>query len=109
MSPSYDCASSGLLCAEDNDSILGFGDEEQQRGDRPSRVSEPERCDFYADFPLQSDECLSWLVEREQKHLPREDYGKRLRSGDLDLSFRRDAIDWMRKVGFSYYFSFYCS
>ncbi|RWW53949.1 hypothetical protein BHE74_00039507 [Ensete ventricosum] len=109
MSPSYDCASSGLLCAEDNNSILGFGDEEEQRGDRPSRVSEPERCDFYVDLPLQSDECLSLLVEREQKHLPREDYGERLRSGDLHLAFRRDAIDWMWKAGFSYYFSFYCS
>ncbi|CAD5177057.1 unnamed protein product [Musa acuminata subsp. malaccensis] len=104
MSPSYDCASSGLLCAEDNDSILGFGDEEQQREDRPSRVSEPERCDFYVDFPLQSDDCLSLLVEREKKHLPREDYGERLRSGDLDLSFRRDAIDWMWQVHAHYNF-----
>ncbi|RRT46032.1 hypothetical protein BHM03_00028099 [Ensete ventricosum] len=82
MSPSCDCASSILLCAEDNDSILGFDDGEEEGGHRPGWVPEPKRCDFYGDvpagFPLQSDELLSLLVEREQEHLPREDYRERL-------------------------------
>ncbi|THU67466.1 hypothetical protein C4D60_Mb05t24920 [Musa balbisiana] len=103
MSPSYDSASSILLCAEDGDSILGFDAVEEQRGHRPSWGSEPKRFDFYGDLPvdstLQSDERLGWLVERERGHLPREDYGQRLRSGALDLSLRRDAIDWMWKEG----------
>ncbi|URE21683.1 Cyclin, C-terminal domain [Musa troglodytarum] len=103
MSPSCDCASSILLCAEDNDSILGFDDGEEEGGHRPGWVSEPKRCDFYGDilagFPLQSDELLSLLVEREQDHLPREDYRERLRSGALDPSIRRDAIDWIWKQG----------
>ncbi|URE02244.1 Cyclin, C-terminal domain [Musa troglodytarum] len=90
MSPSYDSASSILLCAEDGDSILGFDDVEEQRGHRPRWGSDPKRFDFYGDLPvdstLQSDERLGWLVAREQGHLPREDYGQRLRSGALDLS-----------------------
>ncbi|RWW27158.1 hypothetical protein GW17_00008431 [Ensete ventricosum] len=85
MSRSYDRASSILLCAEDGDSILGFDDVEEQGGHRPRWGSEPKRFDFYGDLPvdstLQSEERLGWLVEREQGHLPREDYGQRLRSG----------------------------
>ncbi|CAL9774215.1 unnamed protein product [Musa acuminata subsp. burmannicoides] len=108
MSPSCDCASSILLCAEDNDSILGFDDGEEEGGHRPGWVSEPKRCDFYGDilagFPLQSDELLSLLVEREQEHLPREDYRQRLCSGALDSSIRRDAIDWIWKVHAHYNF-----
>ncbi|THU52189.1 hypothetical protein C4D60_Mb10t01370 [Musa balbisiana] len=108
MSPCFDCSSSTLLCAEDNDSILGFDDEEEKGGHRLSWVPEPKRCDFYGDllvdFPLQSDEFLSLLVEREPEHLPREDYGERLRSGTLEPSIRRDAIDWMWKVHAYYNF-----
>ncbi|THU60040.1 hypothetical protein C4D60_Mb07t08430 [Musa balbisiana] len=91
MSPSCDCASSILLCAEDNDSILGFDDGEEEGGHRPGWVSEPKRCDFYGDilagFPLQSGELLSLLVEREQEHLPREDYRQRLCSGAFLSSY----------------------
>ncbi|RRT31744.1 hypothetical protein B296_00054122 [Ensete ventricosum] len=110
MSPSFDCSSSTLLCVEDNDSILGFDDdddeeeeeeEEEEGGHRLSWVPEPKRSDFYGDllvdFPLQSDEFLSLLVERELEHMPREDYGERFRSGALKPSIRRDAIDWMWK------------
>ncbi|XP_018674485.2 cyclin-D3-1 isoform X1 [Musa acuminata AAA Group] len=108
MSPCFDCSSSTLLCAEDNDSILGFDDEEEKVGHRLSWVPEPKRCDFYGDllvdFPLQSDEFLSLLVKREPEHLPREDYGERLRSGTLEPSIRRDAIDWMWKVHAYYNF-----
>ncbi|KAJ8461421.1 hypothetical protein OPV22_034347 [Ensete ventricosum] len=108
MSPSCDCASSILLCAEDNDSILGFDDGEEEGGHRPGWVPEPKRCDFYGDvpagFPLQSDELLSLLVEREQEHLPREDYRERLCSRALDPSIRRDAIDWIWKVHAHYNF-----
>ncbi|KAJ8480536.1 hypothetical protein OPV22_024263 [Ensete ventricosum] len=117
MSPSFDCSSSTLLCVEDNDSILGFDDdddeeeeeeEEEEGGHRLSWVPEPKRCDFYGDllvdFPLQSDEFLSLLVERELEHLPREDYGERFRSGALKPSIRRDAIDWMWKVHAYYNF-----
>ncbi|WOK96229.1 cyclin dependent kinase regulator [Canna indica] len=114
MSPSFDYASSTLLCAEDNDSILRFDDEEEEEvGRTPSWATQPKRCGFYGDlavdFSPQSDELLSLLVERELEHLPREDYGERLRSGALDPAIRRDAIDWMLKVHARYTFGPLCA
>ncbi|XP_010939736.1 cyclin-D3-1 [Elaeis guineensis] len=109
MSPSYACMSSILLCAEDTSSILGFDDDEEEsiRGKRPGWATQ-KRNDFYGDslmvFPLQSDECLARMVEREPKHLPRGDYAERLRSGALDLSIRRESIDWIWKVHAHYSF-----
>ncbi|KAJ1442146.1 Cyclin-like [Sesbania bispinosa] len=49
-------------------------------------------------FLVQSDETVRFLFEREREHLPRDDYLKRLRSGDLDLSVRREALDWIWKA-----------
>ncbi|CAA6659482.1 unnamed protein product [Spirodela intermedia] len=83
----YDCASAILLCAEDNRSILGLDDEDAPAG-----------------FHLQTEECLAMLVLREHHHLPREDYATRLQTGALDLSLRRDAIDWICKVHAHYSF-----
>lgn len=48
---------------------------------------------------------IDFLLLREKEHLPKSDYLTRLRSGDLDLSVRRDALDWILKVGFFNYFS----
>ncbi|KAJ6841171.1 cyclin-D4-1-like [Iris pallida] len=107
MGLSYDCASSVLLCAEDNNSILCFDEEEEEEG--AMGCIGQERRDLYGDsflagFPKQSDECLDLLVEKEVEHLPLEGYGKRLATGALDLSIRRDAIDWILKVHSHYSF-----
>ncbi|WOL19973.1 cyclin-D4-1-like [Canna indica] len=109
MAPSYDCAASILLCAEDNSSILSFDDgEADESGHDLGWVSEVKSCkfseDFLLDFPVQSDECVSMLVERETGNMPREDYAEKLRSGALDLAIRRDAIDWICKVHAHYSF-----
>ncbi|OAY85309.1 Cyclin-D3-1, partial [Ananas comosus] len=109
MASIFDSAASILLCAEDNKSILGFDDEEVEnaRGYGHSWVLR-ERSDFYGgflmDFPLQSDECVGLLVERESEHMPRGDYVGRILSGALDPSVRRDAIDWIWKVCSHYSF-----
>ncbi|XP_074556315.1 cyclin-D3-1-like [Curcuma longa] len=109
MASNYECAASTLLCTEDNSSILGFDDDDEERGGVGCGwVSEVKSCDFYGDFlvdfPVQSDECVGLLVEREAEHMPREDYADRLRSGALDLAIRRDAIDWICKVHAHYNF-----
>ncbi|GJN15935.1 hypothetical protein PR202_gb02882 [Eleusine coracana subsp. coracana] len=107
MAPScYDVAASMLLCAEDNSSILWLEEEEQQeevvgrkRGG-PGRSS-PDWDDGFggADlFPPQSEECVAGLVEREPEHMPRSDYGERLRRGGVDLCVRWEAVDWIWKV-----------
>ncbi|KAL0912404.1 hypothetical protein M5K25_018374 [Dendrobium thyrsiflorum] len=97
-----DCASSILLCAEDNSSILTFGEEEEVERHCPDWSFQPKSCDFYVcffmDFPLLSDECLGLLIKREVEHLPRDDYAKRLMSGCMEFSIRRDAIDLILKV-----------
>ncbi|XP_020082968.1 cyclin-D4-1-like [Ananas comosus] len=106
MAPSYDCTASILLCVEDNESVMGFDEEEEISSREVEGHARSgflgQRSGFYGDFlmdfPLQTGECLALLVERECEHLPRGDYAERLKNGALDLSIRRDAIDWMWKV-----------
>ena len=102
MAPScYDVAASMLLCAEEHSSILCVEEEEEEleavgrkRGRSPDYGD-----DFGVDlFPPQSEECVAGLVEKEREHMPRADYGERLRGG-VDLCVRREAIDWIWKVG----------
>ncbi|WOK97654.1 cyclin-D4-1-like [Canna indica] len=107
-------ASSILLCSEDCSSILGLGEEEEEqefRGEvqKPDLCQSPrERSDFYGrilmDFTVQSDDCFASLIEKEAQNLPRGDYAERLLRGQLDVSLRSDAIDWMRKVHSHYNF-----
>lgn len=113
MAPSYDCSASILLCAEDNSCVLGFDE-----GEEEAEVTSAEDLDgngsktwgfcakrgafhgdFLDDFPLQSEECLALLVKRETELLPLEGYQERLVDASPELSIRRDAIDWIWKVG----------
>ncbi|CAL9111092.1 unnamed protein product [Musa textilis] len=107
MAPTFDSAASTLFCAEDNNSVLGLDEEEEEGGHGLGWVSEVESSDFYGDFvvdfPVQSDECVGSLVGRETEHMPREDYAVRLRSGALDLAIRRYAVDWIWKVVHAHY------
>ncbi|PKU70464.1 cyclin-D3-1 isoform X1 [Dendrobium catenatum] len=109
MGLSYQCASSILLCSEDNSSIFGF-EEEEEEVERHWSDCRPlqKNCDFYRDFlmdfPLLSDDCVRLLLQRELEHLPKEDYAKRLMNGSLNVSIRSDAIDWMLKVHAYYNF-----
>lgn len=109
MVPSYDCAASVLLCAEDNTAILGLddevGDEEcswaAATPRRHAATAAAAADGFLMDYPVQSDECIAALVEREEEHMPKEGYPQELRRplGELDLAaVRRDAVDWIWKV-----------
>ncbi|GMI68703.1 hypothetical protein HRI_000539600 [Hibiscus trionum] len=55
-------------------------------------------------FAIQSDDRIKEMVEKEVEHLPEDDYLKRLRSGDLNLSVRREALDWILKASAYYRF-----
>ncbi|XWS21430.1 hypothetical protein CRYUN_Cryun30bG0054200 [Craigia yunnanensis] len=111
MAPSFDCAVSGLLCAEDNNIIFydndyfGGGAEVEEFGatwnHRYYRNLNQNRVFNGVDedgLPLQSEECLALMVEKELQHLPDADYLKKLQSGDLDLEARKEAVDWIGKV-----------
>ena len=110
MAPSFDCAVSSLLCAEDN-SIFDDNDygaqmekfeEDTTWYHRNHRTHDQNQSFGNGEgegLPLQSDECLASMVEKECHHLPNTDYLKRLRNGDLDLGARKEAVDWITKVG----------
>lgn len=110
MAPSFDSAVSSLICTEDNSifddnenygSVVGgFDDRRSYRTLYHYRGSD---CDV--GLPLQSEECLAMMIEKETQHLPASDYLKKLRNGDFDLNARKEAVDWIGKVG---YFGFHC-
>ena len=109
MAPSFDCAASNLLCAEDNSSIFDDGDygagvEESETAwhHRNHRSRNQDRSfngeEFLLGLPVQSDECLALMIEKESHHLPTADYLTRLRNGDLDIGARQEVVDWIAKV-----------
>lgn len=111
MVPSYDCAASVLLCAEDNAAILGLDDDEECSWAAAAAPATPPRHAAAGDgggaggfsmyYSVQTDGCIAALVEREEEHMPMEGYPQMLlrRLGGLDLAaVRRDAIDWIWKV-----------
>ncbi|KAE9615220.1 hypothetical protein Lal_00048267 [Lupinus albus] len=119
MAPSFDCLSS-LLCFEDN-SIFDENDyvgsvevleEDMWYPSYGRNLNQTQH--FGADpiefllLPLQSDECLNLMVEKECHHLPREDYLNRLSNGDLDLEDRKEAIHWIQKAGSHFGFGPLC-
>ncbi|XP_057727820.1 cyclin-D4-2-like [Arachis stenosperma] len=111
MAPSFDCVSS-LLCAEDT----SFFDDNPYGGSggamdevfdedswRPRCYNNKKGCNFDGDeadgYPLQSDECVAVMVEKECEHWHGgAAYLNRLQSGDLDFGARNEAIHWIEKV-----------
>ncbi|CAN6873993.1 hypothetical protein Bca4012_046529 [Brassica carinata] len=50
-------------------------------------------------FPSEEDEeTIREMIHKERQHSPRDDYLERLRSGDLDLNVRNQALDWIWKA-----------
>ncbi|XP_020578869.1 cyclin-D3-1-like [Phalaenopsis equestris] len=92
----YDYASSILLCPEDKRSILCI--EEDFNGDAQGCFSAEISDQKVVFFPLQTEECLNALLGKESEHLPAADYAERLMSGVLDISARKDAVEWIQKA-----------
>ncbi|KAI4389814.1 hypothetical protein MLD38_001996 [Melastoma candidum] len=102
MSQSFD----GVACAEDGSSVFGDGREGPGGWEE---IGATWRRDGGGDggqevIPVQGEEFLGLLLEKQCQHLPRSDYLGRLRNGDLDSAARKDAVDWIGKV--HSYFSF---
>ena len=81
MVTSFDCATSNLLCAKDNISIFDdadYGTEvkafETAWHHQNHRSRNQDRSfngrEFFLGFPVQSDECLAVMIEKEYNHLP---------------------------------------
>lgn len=118
MAESFDSATSNLLCSENNSTCFDDDDDLECNGfvngvvispswDHINLNSSDHHCPnlynlgsvSFMCFVTQSEEIVKGMIEREREHLPRNDYLMRLRSGDLDLSVRREALDWIWKVG----------
>lgn len=123
MAPSFDYAVSSLLCGEDNSIFddndygvvveefeatwhyLGHRSRNQDRGFGGGGGGGGGNDGV----PLQSDECLALMVEKECQYLPGGDYLKKLLSGDLDLGARKQAVDWIGKVHAHFNFGPLCA
>ncbi|KAK4411715.1 Cyclin-D4-1 [Sesamum angolense] len=88
------------LCFDDGDLVEPFNDQSHQTNGEKGMSFGNGRSDSepLILLPCLSEECIGWMVEREREHLPAVDYLKRLRSGELDMSLRREALDWMFKA-----------
>ncbi|XP_011097500.1 cyclin-D4-1 [Sesamum indicum] len=105
---SFDCGAADLLCDEetkglcfdDGDLVEPFSDQSHQTNGEKGMSFGNGRSDSepLILLPCLSEECIGWMVEREREHLPADDYLKRLRSGELDMSLRKEALDWMFKA-----------
>lgn len=116
MAPSFDLAVSNLLCAEENCIFDNNYDDDETVVEeflmapyylrtRPNR--NPHRGgggDSDDGLPFMSDECLIEMVEKETHHLPVDGYLVKLQNGDLDVGARKEAVDWIQKVGVSFLF-----
>lgn len=94
MAGAFNGEASTLLCSENRN--LRLEDIDCDRD--PSPIPDDGRSDPFGGFSLPTEESVSLMVQREREHLPREGYLQRLRSGDLDLGVRGEAIDWICKA-----------
>lgn len=123
MAPSFDYTVSSLLCAEEeaitifgDDNYGGFVDDYSEIGhdrldrNQPNLNQNHLGLGFsgFLTIELVSEDCLAAMFEREKHHLPRFDFLKRLKIGDLDLEARNEAIDWIQKVHSHYKFGPLC-
>ncbi|WCJ31961.1 CYCLIN D4 1 [Euphorbia peplus] len=93
----------GLLCAESTNTC--FADFDLGISKNINQEQPFWNNDFLMGFPIHSGEDrVMEMVEREIEHLPNHDYLMRLRNGDLDMSARREAFDWIIKAQNHYNF-----
>ncbi|XVF17332.1 hypothetical protein REPUB_Repub10bG0111600 [Reevesia pubescens] len=118
MAENLDCSASNLLCSENTSSCFDgdrdfnatneFGVSPASHNYLKNQIFNQQDPFFInnrssslmgaSGFAIQSDDRIKEMVEREMEHLPMDDYLKRLRSGDLDLSVRREALEWIWKA-----------
>lgn len=97
MAPSFDCDSS-LLCTEDitvfddSDTMEVYQEDTWRPRTRSYQSSVPDV------LPLQSEDCLVSMMEKEIQQWPGADYLNKLQSGVLNSGDRKEAIDWIQKV-----------
>ncbi|KAL2460557.1 Cyclin-D4-1 [Abeliophyllum distichum] len=111
----FDYAVSNLLCTEGTKSLC-FDDDDLVNG-QSYKINDDEGLSFgnggsdsepLINFPCLSEANFCLMLEREKGLLPKDDYLERLRTGDLNLSVRREALDWISKAHAHYSFGALC-
>ncbi|XP_073044644.1 cyclin-D4-1-like [Primulina eburnea] len=106
---SFDCSEPDLLCDEENNGFCSNGGDEyddlfnpfNEQNHRNSEKIGPNggsESRPLIPFPSLSAEHIGWMVEREREFLLGDAYLERLRSGELVLGLRKEALDWMYKA-----------
>ncbi|KAI9166195.1 hypothetical protein LWI28_027830 [Acer negundo] len=117
MAENLDCVASNLLCTETTNTCFddldcnGTNDVfwvslSWHHKNNQNNIQHPnfDNNRSLMGLPLQTEERIREMIEKERDHLPKDDYLKRLRSGDLDLRVRRQALDWISKANTHYRF-----
>ncbi|MCD9646735.1 Cyclin-D2-1 [Datura stramonium] len=104
-----DCEVSSLFYNEDDDVVYGFVEEGCPRNHRTGQ--EKKRFHSFTGPPLilQSEECLSLMIDKECEHMPARDYFERLTNGDLDIAARDEILEWIAKVHSHFSFGPMCT
>ncbi|KAL2538537.1 Cyclin-D4-1 [Forsythia ovata] len=107
---SFECAAPELLCNEETKSVChdddDFVDPSSDNQSCQTNVRSDSQPFIY--FPCLTEETIGLMIQREKEQLPKSDYLRKLRSGELDMSVRRDALDWISKAHAQYNFGAIC-
>jgi hypothetical protein len=90
-------APSTLLCGEGRNSSPGLGGVGDELAEVGSGIDFLGAADG-AVFPLDTDEAVRELIEKEMDHQPQSGYAERLERGGLEASWRKHAMRWICKV-----------
>lgn len=95
------CTETKNLCFDDLDSLAN-DDQKIQEKSKVLNFDYGRSVALIDLLPCLSEESFSVMLEREKVFLPKDDYLKRLRIGDLDLNHRREAVNWIWKVNYMF-------
>ncbi|GAB4848770.1 hypothetical protein Ancab_003497 [Ancistrocladus abbreviatus] len=99
------CDESKDLCFDDLDDGGAIDDDQNHKKENNQNPSaNVDRSDSLMRFPVDSEESFVLMIEREGDYLSKDDYLSRLRSGELELSVRGEAFDWIWKAHSHYNF-----
>ncbi|KAJ8541988.1 hypothetical protein K7X08_016854 [Anisodus acutangulus] len=99
------CTEKESICFDDlDDSCLTIGQQNNEINSKDLNFIKNGRSEGLIDMPSLNEECYGFMVQREIDFMPKDDYLMRLRSGVLDLSVRREALDWIWKAHMHYGF-----
>ncbi|KAJ8451863.1 hypothetical protein Cgig2_007346 [Carnegiea gigantea] len=97
--PEVEPSSTLLLCDETKDFCFDDLNDHHDGDQSPSWFNNASGSEPLIHLPALSEEGFASMVERETDYLPKQDYLSRLRCGELNLGARKEAFDWISKVG----------